>query len=325
MNATETGSEKGGLGPTSGSARRSPDGSRRPRWFEEPRPLVFAIFGVVLTLAFARALVELVQYALDTELHSHVVLIPFVSAYLIYIRRRELPHRFASAPLPGSLCALLGLVGLGLLFWKGREVLGKNDALALTVSVYLCFLLAGAWLVLGREWMKVVAFPAFFLVFMIPLPDGVVALVEQGLVLASAEATTLFFSLSGIPFYRSGQVFELPGIVLEVARECSGIRSSWVLLITSVLASYMLLKSPWRRALLIALVLPLGILRNGFRILVIGWLCVHRGPHMIDSPVHKSGGPYFFVLSLIPLFLLLWWLRRGERKSPDPRGVDPAT
>ena len=64
-----------------------------------------------------------------------------------------------------------------------------------------------------------------------------------------------------------------------------------------------------------AFVIPLGILRNGFRILVIGLLCVHVGPHMIDSPIHHRGGPIFFALSLVPLFLLVWWLRRQEQAA----------
>jgi exosortase/archaeosortase family protein len=101
--------------------------------------------------------------------------------------------------------------------------------------------------------------------------------------------------------------------VLEVARECSGIRSTWVLFITSLVASHMFLKSPWRRFVLVAFVIPLGVLRNGFRILVIALLCVHVGPHMVDSFVHHQGGPIFFVLSLVPLFLLMAWLRRRDR------------
>jgi exosortase/archaeosortase family protein len=104
----------------------------------------------------------------------------------------------------------------------------------------------------------------------------------------------------------------LPNIVIEVAQECSGIRSSWVLLITSLLAADLFLKSTWRRALLVCFVIPLAIVRNGFRIAVIGLLCFHFGPQMIHSIIHRRGGPLFFALSLIPLFILLWWLRRGE-------------
>jgi exosortase/archaeosortase family protein len=123
----------------------------------------------------------------------------------------------------------------------------------------------------------------------------------------------LFLSMSGTPFVREEQVFALPGIALRVAEECSGIRSSWVLFITSWLASHFFLKSPWRGLVAVLFVIPLGIVRNGFRILVIALLCVHVGPEMIDSVIHKHGGPLFFGLSLGPLFMLVWWLRRSER------------
>jgi exosortase/archaeosortase family protein len=65
---------------------------------------------------------------------------------------------------------------------------------------------------------------------------------------------------------------------------------------------------------LVALVIPLAIARNGFRILVIGLLCVHIGPHMTDSFIHRRGGPFFFALSLIPLSLILLWLRRHDKR-----------
>ena len=120
---------------------------------------------------------------------------------------------------------------------------------------------------------------------------------------------------TGTPLIRDETVFTLPTIVLQVARECSGIRSTWVLLIVSLLASHTLLKSPWRRFALVAFVGPLGIVRNGFRILTIALLCVHVGPHMVDSFIHHRGGPIFFVLSLGPLFLFLRWLQRHDRSA----------
>ena len=98
-----------------------------------------------------------------------------------------------------------------------------------------------------------------------------------------------------------------------VAQECSGIRSTWVLVMTSLLASHLFLNTSWRRIVLVAFVIPLGAVRNGFRILVLALLSVYIGPQMIDSPIHHQGGPLFFVLSLVPLSLLLWWLRRHDR------------
>jgi exosortase len=151
-----------------------------------------------------------------------------------------------------------------------------------------------------------------FLIFIVPLPDPAADYLENASKLASAEVANVLFVATGTPVLRDGTVFQLPGIAIEVAKECSGIRSSWVLFITSLLASYLFLRTAWRRGLLVAAVIPLGLLRNGFRILVISLLCVHFGPQMINSPIHRRGGPLFFAASLIPLFLLLWWLRRGE-------------
>jgi exosortase len=132
---------------------------------------------------------------------------------------------------------------------------------------------------------------------------------------ASAEVANALFHLSGTPFLREGLVFQLPNITIEVAQECSGIRSSWVLLMTSILAANLFLKTPWRRFALVVFVIPLAILRNGFRILVIGLLCVNVGPQMIHSLIHRRGGPLFFALSLVPLLLLLGWLHKGEIRT----------
>jgi exosortase C (VPDSG-CTERM-specific) len=281
------------------------------------RLIGFLAFGVFLTVAFIRPLTALASYASETDLHSHILLVPFISAYLIYIRRRQLPKEYLSS----WGWALLSLF-VGLASWlaagnlvKVEPALSQNDVLSLTAFSFVCLIATGGFLFLGRNWMTAAAFPFAFLIFMVPLPDGIVDQLETVSKLASAEAAALFFSMASTPLLRDGTVFQLPGIVIEVAQECSGIRSSWVLFITSVLASYLFLKSPWRRAVLIAFVIPLGILRNGFRILVIGLLCVRLGPQMIHSIIHHRGGPLFFVLSLIPLFLLLWWLRNGERSD----------
>jgi exosortase len=169
--------------------------------------------------------------------------------------------------------------------------------------------------------MAAAAFPIAFLIFIVPFPERIVEWLETASMLASTNAAHLFFLLSGTPVLRDGTVFHLPGIVFEVAQECSGIRSSWALFMTSLVASHLFLKSPWRQTVFVAFVIPLGILRNGFRILVIGLLCVHVGPNMIHSIIHTQGGPVFFALSLFPLFLLLWWLRSCERSRPRGAGL----
>lgn len=285
---------------------------------EQTRIRGFACYAVLLTLLFIQPLAMLVLHAVQSDLDSHIVLIPFISAYVLYFKR----ERFPLVPYHRSIAgmAILGAVGIGAVAARinWRESLSAHDGLVLMVLAFVSFLVGGGFLFLGSEWLAARAFPVAFLIFMVPLPDGAVDWLEKALMLASAEAAAFYFDLAGIPFVRQGMLFELPSISLRVAQECSGIHSSWVLFITSLLVSNVFLKTRWRRLVLVLFVIPLGILRNGFRILVIGLLCVRVGPHMIHSPIHHRGGPIFFVLSLFPLALLLWWLRRQERRLSLP-------
>jgi exosortase C (VPDSG-CTERM-specific) len=267
---------------------------------------------LLVTLAFIQPLVSLVIYAVQSDLYSYIVLVPFVTLYLLYIERRKLPRTFRSSVVETAIVGCLGLIALGAgLRW--RASLSVNDYLAFMTLGYVSLVTAGGFLFLGRHWMSAAAFPMAFLLFLVPLPDAVVHWLETASILGSADAAAFLLEATGTPLLRDGTVLSLPGITLRVAQECSGIRSSWVLFITSLVASHLFLRSSWRRLVLVTFVIPLAIVRNGFRILVIGLLCVHVGPHMIDSLIHRRGGPLFFVLSLGPLFTLLWWLRRQER------------
>jgi len=150
---------------------------------------------------------------------------------------------------------------------------------------------------------------------MVPFPTFLTHAIEVSSQHASADAASLMLSVSQTPVLRDGLFFKLPGITIEVAQECSGIRSTLVLFITSLVGSYLFFRSNTHRALLTLAVIPIAIIRNGFRIFTIAMLCVHVSPDMIRSWIHKRGGPVFFVLSLIPLFALLLFLYRRERRS----------
>ena len=279
-----------------------------------------ACFVIILLAAFGQPLLGLANYAAHSSLHSYILLIPFVTGYLLYLRRDQLP-RERVADLPFGIVLLACGLGVFLfthwLAFAGR-VPADNYYFVLLTTSFLCCLVAGGFFFFGRGWMRAAAFPLAYLIFMVPMPDAMADVLETASKYASAEVANVLFHLSGTPILRAGLVFQLPNIAIEVAQECSGIRSSWVLLMTSILAANLFLKTPWKRIVLVAFILPLAILRNGFRILVIALLCVNIGPQMIHSVIHRHGGPVFFALSLIPLFVLLWWLRKGEiRARPE--------
>jgi exosortase len=200
------------------------------------------------------------------------------------------------------------MVAMGL----GQAVPGSAILSARILGFVFATQAAAAWF-LGTPILRAGSFAFGFLVFMVPLPGAAIDLCETQLQHASAVASEWLFLATGVAHIRDGQFFQLPGITIEVAQECSGFRSTLVLLIVSVVAARMFLLSTWRRLALVLVIIPLGILRNGFRIWVLAVLTVNVDSRVIDSPLHHQGGPIFFVLSLGPLFGFLWLLYRMER------------
>jgi exosortase C (VPDSG-CTERM-specific) len=266
---------------------------------------------VLLLLLFAQPLTRLMLYAARSDLHSYILAVPFLSGYLLYMNRSRSSVAYRTSIAGTITMAAIAIAPLAAgIGWK-RD-LSINDEFSLMALAFVNFVAVGGFLFFGSKWMAAMAFPVTFLIFTVPLPDAATKWLEEALAVVSAEAAAWFFSVSGTPVLHEGTLLKLPGIVLRVAQECSGIHSTWVLFMTTLLASHLFLKTRWRRIVLVAFVIPLGILRNGFRILVIGLLCVHVGPQMIDSSFHHRGGPLFFALSLVPLLLLLLWFRRQE-------------
>ncbi len=276
---------------------------------------------LVLVACFAKPLYDLLGFALHSELFSHVLLIPFISGYVVWTQKGSLSTSGKPSRGPALAFFVAGvIVFLG--GWAGQRagvVSAGHDSLTWKILSLLLFFTGSCFYCLPAGVVRRLAFPLAFLIFMIPFPGVVVGWIEGFLQYASAAVADFFFSITGTSFLRDGLIFQLPGIQIRVAPECSGIHSSLVLFITSLLAGHLFLTSPWKRALLAFAVIPLGILRNAFRIWTIGQLCIHISPSMIHSPIHEHGGPLFFLLSLIPFAMFLFWLRRSER--PHPRSV----
>jgi len=276
----------------------------------------FALAAGILALCFGRPLLALSGFALHHDLYSYILLVPCISLYLGWTNRSALP----AGPASGRGISLVSLacgVALLAIHWhlaRTRAALAPEDSLALLALAFVAFLTSLFAVLLGRAALNAMAFPLGFLVLLAPLPVAATDGIEMVLQHASAAVAHGFFALVGTPILAEGLIFRLSDITIEVAPQCSGIHSTLVLFITSLLAGYWFLQSPWRRTVLSLAVLPLAILRNGLRIFTIGELCVHIGPQMIDSNIHHHGGPIFFVASLVPFFLLLALLIKYERR-----------
>ena len=290
------------------------------------RRLSLGLALAVLIACFIKPLGELIAFAWNSDLYSHILLIPFISLYLVWLEKRNLSFESGPAAWLALFPATAGLASL-VVYWTVLAPtvrLAVDDYLALMIFSFLSLVASLVFLFLGRTTLRRIAFPLAFLVFMIPFPAALVSRIEHELQYGSAEVANWLFQFAGTPVLKQDTFFQLPGFSLQVAPECSGIHSSLILFISSLLAGYVLLRTGWRRTALALVVIPLSLLRNGFRIFVIGELCVHVNPDMINSFVHTKGGPIFFALSLVPFFLLLILLKRFENKAqanPNPTQV----
>ncbi len=283
----------------------------------------FLLFVLASVAVFFKPLADLVASTATSQLYSYILLIPFISVYLVCLRRRSLPDPGPLAPGPAIPAFLLAAVPWVILLIRsrGERGVGPGDYLFLSSLSFVMVILGGVLLFLGTRALRAAPLPFLFLLFMVPLPEAAEQWAMVMLQRTSASAAHAMLSLTPVPFWRDGMMFVMPGLTVEVAEECSGIHSTVVLFITSLLAGHFFLRTTWRKALLAALVFPIGVLRNGFRIVVISVLTAYVDPNVIKGPLHRQGGPIFFALSLVILFLVLLLLRKSER--PGPRDGQP--
>jgi exosortase len=257
---------------------------------------------------------EYLYWTYNSSYYTHVILIPLVSAYLVFTRRREIFEKIGYAFAPGGAVAGLGLLLLALAAILGSGW-GKNDYYAL-VACSTVLIVIGAFIALfGLRAFGAARFPLLFLVFMVPLPTVVEYWVIRVLQLGSTEFVALLFSLTGAPVLREGCIFQLPGVAIEVAPQCSGIRSSMALVVTCVLAGHMFLKTTWKKIVLVLVVIPITMFKNGIRIVSLSLLGVYVDRGFLTSSLHTDGGILFFILALLLMAPILFVLRKSERSK----------
>ena len=179
-------------------------------------------------------------------------------------------------------------------------------------SVVLCF---------GIRAFHAFMFPLCFLYLLVPLPTFALDQATHFLQLQSALAARVLFMVAGVPVTQDGIMLSIPALDIEVARECSSIRSSAMLVITTMVLAHLFLHSNWRKGLLIAAAIPIAAMKNGLRIFVISQLGTRVDPGFFDGDLHHRGGVIFFAISLVVMTVLLWGLRRTENLDTCGPGV----
>jgi exosortase len=193
-----------------------------------------------------------------------------------------------------------------------RPELSPHDFMALTALGIVTVWVGGFVMFFGLPATGIALFPLSFLIFIIPLPEALLFRSITALQHVSADVVSLLFRLCPFPFTRDGLYFTLPGLYIEVARECSSIRSSLALCIACVLANHLLLHRWWSKAAVLLLVFPLAVFKNGVRIVTLSLLTLYVDKGFMASDLHSSGGIVFLGLALAILLPIFLGLRKLE-------------
>jgi exosortase B len=266
-----------------------------------------AVLLLLLGLAslYLPTYIDLARRIWPTEEQGHGPIILAVSIWLLFSKR----HEVAALPLQpekglGSALLFLGV----LLYTLGRtqsllvlEVLSQNFVLSALVLMFL-----------GRAALRVIWFPLFFLLFMVPLPGSVLASVTGPLKAAvSAVAAWLLHAL-GYPVARSGVILTVGQYQLLVADACAGLNSMFTLEALGLLyMNLMKYASMVRNVLLAALIVPISFVANIFRVMILVLVTYHFGDEAGQGFVHNFAGMVLFMVGLALMLACDKLLRLG--------------
>ena len=286
------------------------------------RSVCFGFLFAASCLLFRAPLKDLTLFATTHDYGSHIFLIVPISVFLIYLKASQVFERVRSDVVPALIVFLTG----GALKWAvyAFNARGGSDYLGLEIAALLLLWTAAFIVCYGTQAFRAALFPFCFLLLMIPAPNFLVQKAISSLQVGSATVAFWFFKIFNVPVFREGLVFHIPTLDLEVARECSGIRSSAVLLITTLLLGEFILRTFWGKTILVLSLIPIVVLKNGLRIVTISALTIYVNRGFLHGWLHQSGGIVFYLLGLLALVPTLKLLKTLEMRSSSSNSVAPS-
>lgn len=255
----------------------------------------------------------MVSLALRDDRYLQILIGPALCSFLVYWHRAGIFAEARYSPKAGvPLLLVSALASVAFTHWEPRGSL----TLFLAQAAFALILASAFFLCFGARSFRAALYPLGCLLLMIPLPADWMDQLSAGLQHGSAEVSYALLRLTGTPVFRQGMRFSLPGLEIEVAPECSGIRSGLVFFTVGLLAASVFLLSGWRRLALILATIPISILKNAVRIVALSLLSIHVDRAFLDGPIHhRYGGALSLPLDFVLFVPLVFALRKSEEPA----------
>jgi exosortase len=244
----------------------------------------------LLSIIYSHIFVWLIDSWTYDLYYSHGFLVPLISAYIIWRKRKELRRIEKKPSMLGIMVLIMGLFlhGMGI-FWS----IDFASAISLIIVIVGLVLYTG-----GKEIFKALAFPICFLIFMVPMP---LLVFENEMQVISASIVTQLLNAIGIKAANTGAEIYLEKSAFLVGAPCSGLRSLISLLTLSTLYAYALEGTNRMRGALLIASLPIAIISNIFRVTAILLIANSYGTEAALNFFHNFSGIVFFIIAIILL------------------------
>jgi len=265
---------------------------------------------ILFVLIYFSTFKELIQVWNSNEDYSHGFFILPISLYLIWRKRGEI---LSQPPVPARWGYVL------MLLWAFTYTLGIVGHISTIANVSMILFAIGAVAVLinGRA-ARIILFPAFFMIFMFPIPSEIYTRVTNPLMLISTHISFHILSILDVPILKEGNLLFLPNYKMEVVNACSGIRSMLAIMAITLLVGYFYIGSKVIRAVFFLVSVPIALFGNVFRITSTALLAYFYSPQAAEGFSHTFAGIVTFFISFLIICgciqVVLWY---SEKRKPS--------
>ncbi len=280
---------------------------------------MFVVLCAASLVIWWRCIGATIALTLRNDAYTHILLILPISVVLIVIERNRRNWKpTPSIRIGSALLGLAVLIGVAGLRWGRVDIFTGDVRPSLEMLAVVTWWIGSFVGCFGGRVFQACLFPLLFLLWLVPIPNIALNYIVYLLQHGTASFTRLLLAAVGVPVALDGTTLTVPGLSLEVAQECSSIRSSMMLVVSSMVMSYLLLRSWWGRTVVILAAIPLCIAKNGLRVFTLAVLSAYVDPRILNSPLHHQGGVLFLAIALAGVSALIWIVGWAERKAARP-------
>jgi len=230
----------------------------------------------------------------STTEQAHGPIILLLSIWLIYRQWPDIIDKYASRYAWSAGCVVLAVALL-------LYIIGRSQQIVLFELLAFIWILAAVLLIKrGSGALKVMWFPLFFMLFMIPLPGTVVATLTMPMKMAVSYVTANILFWAHYPVARSGVILQIGQYQLFVADACAGLQT--LLTLESLGLFYLNVvrhTSVFRNVLLAILIVPISFTANVIRVITLTLITYYLGDDAGQGFLHGFAGMVLFLSALI--------------------------